>query len=78
MKKVTKENIYYIILIVVLLIGIVTRIIKFGEVPVGINVDEAGILYDAYCIEKYGTDRFNNSYPVYMINYGGGQSALYT
>ena len=35
-------------------------------------------MYDSYCIANYGTDRFDNSYPVYMINYGGGQSALYT
>lgn len=78
MKKLTKENIYYIILIAILLVGIITRVIKFGELPIGLNVDEAGIIYDAYCIEEYGTDRFNNSYPVYMINFGGGQSALYT
>lgn len=78
MKELTKENIYYIILIVIFLIGVITRIIKFGEVPIGFNVDEAGILYDAYCISEYGTDRFNNNYPVYMINFGGGQSALYT
>ena len=78
MKKLTKENIYYIILIAILLVGIITRVIKFGEIPIGLNVDEAGIIYDAYCIEEYGTDRFNNSYPVYMINFGGGQSALYT
>ena len=78
MKKLTKENIYNIILIVIFCIGVITRIIKFGEIPIGINVDEAGIMYDAYCIAEYGTDRFNNNYPVYMINFGGGQSALYT
>ena len=35
-------------------------------------------MHDAYCIANYGTDRYGNSNPVYMINYGGGQSALYT
>lgn len=78
MKKLTKEKIYYIILIIIFLVGIISRAIKFGELPKGLNVDEAGILYDAYCIADYGTDRFNNAYPVYMINFGGGQSALYT
>lgn len=78
MQKVTKEKIYWAILVLIMLIGIVTRIIKLGEIPIGINVDEAGIMYDSYCIANYGTDRFDNSYPVYMINYGGGQSALYT
>ena len=78
MKKLTKDNIYYIILVAIFIIGIAVRIIKFGEIPIGINVDEAGSMQDAYCIANYGTDRFGNSYPAYMINYGGGQSALYT
>ena len=78
MEKNTKEKIYFIILVLILLVGIITRVFKFGEIPIGINVDEAGIMYDAYCIANYGTDRFNNSFPVYMINFGGGQSALYT
>ena len=74
-KQIDKQT---IILIVIMIIGIVTRIILFGKVPIGINVDEAGIMYDAYTIANYGTDRFGNAYPIYMINYGGGQSALYT
>ena len=69
---------YTIILILIMLIGIITRIIGLGKIPIGINVDEAGTMYDAYTIANYGTDRFGNTYPVYMINYGGGQSALYT
>lgn len=78
MQEKTKKKIYYAILILILLVGIITRIIKFGEIPIGINVDEAGIMYDSYCIANYGTDRFDNNFPVYMINYGGGQSVLYT
>lgn len=58
--------------------GVLTRIIGLGDIPIGINVDEAGIMQDAYCIANYGTDRFGNNNPVYMINFGGGQSALYT
>ena len=69
---------YTIILIIIMLIGIATRIIGLGKIPIGINVDEAGTMYDAYTIANYGTDRFGNAYPVYFINYGGGQSALYT
>lgn len=78
MNKKTKDFKYYILLIIIFLLGVITRIIAFGEIPIGINVDEAGIMYDAYCIANYGTDRFENNFPVYMINYGGGQSALYT
>lgn len=80
MKKIEEliEEKYKIIMIVILIVGIFTRIIVIDKVPIGINVDEAGMAYDAYCIANYGTDRFNNPYPIYMINYGGGQSSLYT
>ena len=59
-----------------MLIGIITRTIGLGKIPIGINVDEAGTMYDAYTIANYGTDRFGNAYPVYFINYGGGQITI--
>ena len=65
-----------ILLVFVLLIAI-SRIYKFGEIPQYIGVDEAGAAYDAYCLANYGVDRYLNKYPVYLINFGGGQSALY-
>ena len=80
MKKINEiiESKYKIIVIAILLIGIILRFVAIDKIPIGINVDEAGIAYDAYCIANYGTDRFSNPYPIYMINYGGGQSSLYT
>lgn len=68
---------YKKILLVFLLLIFITRIYKFGEIPNFIGVDEAGAAYDAYCLSKYGVDRYLNSFPVYLINFGGGQSALY-
>jgi len=53
-------------------------VIAFGKIPIGMNVDEAGTAYDAFCIANYGVDRFLYNNPVYTINYGGGQSVLYT
>lgn len=67
-----------ILFLVILLIAIFTRLYRITDVPHGINVDEAGIAYDAYCLANNGTDRFLNKFPVYMINFGCGQSALYT
>lgn len=64
--------------IIILLVAIFTRLYKIDKVPHGINVDEAGIAYDAFCLANNGTDRFLNKFPVYMINFGCGQSALYT
>lgn len=50
---------------------------KLLEVPYGLNVDEMGSGYDAYCLANWGVDRFRMSYPVYFINIGTGQNALY-
>ena len=63
--KYKKLDKYAIILIIIMLVGILTRVIGFGKIPIGINVDEAGTMYDAYAIANYGTDRFGNTYPVH-------------
>ena len=68
---------YKIILAVFFILVFITRIYKFGEIPSFIQVDEAGAAYDAYCLAEYGIDRYQNSYPLYLINFGGGQSVLY-
>ena len=68
---------YKIIFIVFAILIFFSRIYKFGEVPKNIGVDEAGAAYDAYTLANYGVDRYLNSYPLYLINFGGGQSALY-
>lgn len=73
-----KELIYKVALWFILIIGIFIRVIAIDKIPIGINVDEAGSAYDAYCIANYGVDRYLNHNPVYAINYGGGQSVLYT
>jgi len=65
------------ILIIILLIGILARTIAFGELPDQVHVDEVGMGYDAYCLANYSVDRHLYKFPVYLINYGGGQSALY-
>jgi len=55
-----------------------SRMLYFGGIPSWIGVDEAGIAYDAFCLATNGTDRYGYTFPVYCINFGGGQSALYT
>ena len=72
------EKYFHKIVLVLFLITIFTSVFKLGEVPYGLNVDEAGMAYDALCIVNYGTDRYLNPYPVYFINYGDGQNAMYT
>lgn len=66
-----------IFFVIILLIFCITIGFKVGSVPAGLHVDEAGALYDAICFSKYGVDRYLYKLPVYLINFGGGQSALY-
>lgn len=68
---------YKQIFLVFLLLIIVSRIYKFGALPAYIGCDEAGAAYDAYCLANWGVDRYLNKLPVYLVNFGGGQSALY-
>lgn len=70
------KNKIIIILFLITLIFI-SRIYKFGTIPYAIGVDEAAAAYDAYCLANFGVDRYLNSYPLYLINFGGGQSVLY-
>lgn len=68
---------YKKILFIFFILIIITSIYKLGIVPNGIHVDEAGMFYDASLLAKFGYDRYLNKLPVYLINYGGGQSAMY-
>ncbi len=73
-----KKKIMNIILgIVIVMIFIWFHLWKLASTLTVWNVDELGMGYDALCLKEYGTDRFSNSYPLYLTNYGGGQSVLY-
>ena len=73
-KSMNKKKWYFLI---VYIIAVCSRLIFLKTAPAGLHVDEAGMAYDAYCLANYGVDRNLISFPVYLINYGGGQSALY-
>ena len=64
-------------IILILALFLATRLYRLSEIPRGIHVDEAGMAFDALCLARYGTDRYGLSWPVYLTNYGSGQSALY-
>lgn len=69
---------YYVLLVIVLLLcAMFLRVYRLGEIPRGLHVDEAGVAYDAWSISQFGIDRYLKSYPVYLTNFGGGQSVLY-
>ena len=85
-KKVKNENTkldYFInkyhifILISIFIIALFIRLYDISELPKGLHCDEAGMAYDAYCLSEYGVDRYLNNNPIYLINFGGGQSVFY-
>ncbi len=87
MKKVEKvtgdfgefvEKNYKVFFAIILALAVLLNTYKLGEVPSGIDCDEAGMNMDAYYIANYGVDRFCKKNPVYFINFGDGQNALYT
>lgn len=69
-----KKNLLWILIVV----GILIRIISFGSVPGGINVDEAYSGYEAYSISNFGVDSWGYSFPVYLKTWGSGMNALQT
>lgn len=69
-----QENWIYLFLFVLICF---THCYKLTSIPNGINVDEAGIYYDSWNLLHYGIDRHQNSWPLYLENYGGGMSILY-
>lgn len=75
--QLTKEYLYKILFLAVGALMVVTRFWRLTTIPSGLHLDEAGMAYDAWCLANYGVDRYLNSWPLYLVNYGGGQSILY-
>ena len=69
-----KEKILFLI---IFSLGIFLRVYKLYSNPSGIHVDEAGMFVDANMLVNYGTDRYDNAFPIYFTNFGGGQSIMY-
>lgn len=59
-----------------LLIGSLIRFWQLGNVPGGINQDEAFGAYEAYSMLNYGMDSWGYRFPVYLTTWGSGMSAL--
>lgn len=74
-----KYTIYskYVIYGFLFLLTLFMHLFYLDRIPYGLHIDEAGMAYDAYCLANYSVDRYLKHFPVYLINYGGGQSSLY-
>ena len=60
-----------------ILLGAAVRLVWLGDVPLGLNQDEASIGCEAWALLEHGVDRHGYRYPVHFIAWGSGQNALY-
>ena len=77
MRNKSKFKWEYVFFILLLGLFVFTRVYRILDLPNGIHIDEAGMAYDAWCLSEFGYDRHYDSWPLYLRNFGGGQSSLY-
>jgi hypothetical protein len=66
-----------IIFALIMIVAAFLRLYRLGDVPYGLQQDEASIGYDAYTLATYGIDRNGYHFPIYPITWGcGGGSPL--
>lgn len=65
-----------LLLLFLLLVGVIVRVIRFGEAPAGFNQDEAFAGYEAFSLLNYGVDSFGYRYPCYFVAWGSGMNVL--
>ena len=79
-KYLNKERFYWSLFCLISILFIVTRLFRLDFAPFtpeGIHFDEMSAAYDAWCIQGWGCDRHLTRFPVYFMNTGPGQNALY-
>lgn len=76
-KKISSyQNIDVIVVTILMLIGVAVRALSFGQLPCGLNQDEAFAGYEAYSLANYGTDSAGYHNPCYFISWGSGMNVL--
>ncbi len=61
---------------IIIIIGILVRIVDFGNTPCGFNQDEAFAGYEAFSLANYGTDSAGYHNPCYFVSWGSGMNVL--
>ncbi len=72
-----RKHVEYLLICIMGICFAVTRFWQLDKLPAGMHLDEAGMAYDALSLANYGVDRYLKSWPVYLTNFGVGQSSLY-
>ena len=73
-----KKDRYFWIAGAILLVGFAVRLAALGELPCGLNQDEAYAAYNAWSLLHYGVDSAGYRNPVYLVAWGSGMNALET
>lgn len=73
-KKAPRKAIFYLIFAVCVYL----RFFKLGEIPLGLNQDEAFSAYEALNLLKNKTDSWGYRFPMYFIAWGSGMNVLYS
>ena len=76
MRKIGEERLIRLLFIIFLVVGIAARVWRFGQVPAGMNQDEAFAAYEAYSLLTTGLDTSGYPFPVYLTAWGSGMNAL--
>ena len=76
MRKIGEERLTRLLFIIFLIAGVIARVWRFGQVPAGMNQDEAFAAYEAYSILTTGLDTSGYPFPVYLTAWGSGMNAL--
>ncbi len=67
----------YLLLAFIFILGFLLRFWRIGEVPPGLNRDEASIGYTAYSLIATGKDEYGKSWPVSFKSFGDWKLPLY-
>lgn len=70
----TKKANFFLVLIIFL--AAVLRFYKLGQIPPGINWDEASIGFNAYMVSQTGRDEFGEKFPVAFRSYDDYRASL--
>lgn len=71
------NKLYLLLFLTILFLGVFLRIYKLGEVPPGVNRDEASIGYTAYSLLKTGADEYGKRFPISFQSFGDWKLPLY-
>lgn len=73
-KEIAGKN---LLLILIILLATFLRLYKLGQIPEGINRDEAAIGYNAFTILKTGRDEWGKILPFYFKSFGDWKMPVY-